>query len=304
MEPGEYKAFRQSRLQLFSRIKLRNIFPGEWESIYTGGGIEFVDTQPFEPGDDLKDLDLITFVQSGEEEIVRRAAGRQMRVFVFADLSGSMLRSDEMFLSSKPEIRDIATGLIVYSANNAYSPVGLCAFDSEVRCFLPAKYGETNCQKILGKIIDSDYTTTPASSDIPKAVSFLIQRVRDQSMVFWVSDFKDRVFEGDFTELFRPVVKRVDLVPVVIMDPIEKQLVLKRPINMGVVDNEGEGRTEIYLTPKRLRNIQDLSTRHLKHLEDCFRRLDIRHIVLDSPSLNDCFQVLSGYFETRKRTRV
>ncbi len=69
MEQEDYKKLRQSKIQFYSRLKLKNVFPGEWESVYTGEGIEFADIKPFEPGDDLRDLDILTFVKSGEEEI-------------------------------------------------------------------------------------------------------------------------------------------------------------------------------------------------------------------------------------------
>jgi uncharacterized protein (DUF58 family) len=304
LEQEDYKKFRQSRIQLFSRIKLKNIFSGEWESIYKGEGIEFTDIKPFEPGDDLRDLDLLTLVQSGEEEIIQRVVGRQMRIFIWADLSGSMQRFEEMFFSSKPEIRDIAIGLIVYSAYNAYSPVGLCAFDNEIKCFLPARSGENCCEEILNRVIAQDYKGTPVSADIRNAISFLMEKVYPQSLVFFVSDFKDQAFEGDFSDLLRPVVKKVDFIPVVIRDPIEKDVSLKRSVNIAVKDNEGDGNAEIYLTPQKLKEIQELSTSHLSHLEQNFRRVGVEHVVLDSPSIYDCYQVLSGFFEGRKRTRV
>jgi len=285
-------------------MKLRNIFPGEWESIYTGEGIEFADIKPFEPGDDLRDLDLITLVQSGEEEIIQRSIGRRMKIFVWADLSGSMKRFDEMFLSSKPDIRDVAAGLIVYSSFNAYSPVGLCVFDKEIRHFLPAKYGEGYCDRILNLIIDQDYEDIPVSADIQKAISYLMQRVYSQSMVFFISDFKDRVFEEDFTSLLRPIAKKVDFIPVVISDPLEKDAYLERPINIAIKDSEGNRTSEIFLTPRRLKEMQDVSARHRAHLELNFRRVGIEHVVLDSPSIDNCYQVLSGFFENRKRTRV
>lgn len=304
MEPEQYNNFKQSKLQLSSRIKLRNIFPGEWESIYTGEGIEFADIKPFEPGDDLRDLDLITLVQSGEEEIIQRSVGRRMRIFVWADLSGSMRRFDEMFLCSKPDIRDIAAGLIVYSAFNAYSPVGLCAFDKEIRHFLPAKYGEGYCDRILNLIAEQDYEDAPAPADIQKAISYLMQRVYSQSMVFFISDFKDRVFEEDFTFLLRPVAKKVDFIPIIVRDPLEKDVSLKRPINIAIKDSEGHGISEVYLIPKKLREIQEVSASHLAHLELNFRKVGIEYVVLDSPSIDNCYQVLSGFFESRKRTRV
>lgn len=304
MEPEEYKGFKQSKIQLYSRIKLRNIFPGEWESIYTGEGIEFADIKPFEPGDDLRDLDLITLVQSGEEEIIRRSVGRRMRMFLWVDMSGSMRRFREMFFSFKPEIRDIAVGLLAYSAFNVYVPVGLCIFDEEIRFFITAKYGEGYCDEIMKRVTDRDYQDTPAPADIHKAISFLMQRAYNQSMVFFISDFKDPVFQGDFSSLLRPVAKKFDFIPVVIRDPIEKDVSLKRPINIAVNDNEGSKGSEIYLTPEKLKEIQHISAAHLANLKRNFRRAGIEHIVLDSPSIEDCYQALSGFFESRKRVVV
>jgi uncharacterized protein (DUF58 family) len=298
----DFKQFRRSKIQLFSRIKLRNIFPGEWESIYTGEGIEFAAIKPFEPGDDLRDLDFLTLVQSGEEEIIQRVAGRQMRIFIWADISGSMLRFEET--SSKPGIRDIAIGVLVYSAFNAYSPVGLCAFDKEIKCFLPARYGENYCDEILKRITSQDYKDITVSADIHNAISFLMQRVYKQSMVFFVSDFKDQIFEEDFTGLLRPIAKKFDFIPVVIRDPLEKGASLKRSVSIAVKDSEGDGRAEIYLTPRKLTEIQEVSARHLLHLEWNFRQAGMEHVVLDSPSIDDCYQVFSGFFEGRKRTRV
>lgn len=303
MGHGDYKQFRQSRIQLFSRIKLKNIFPGEWESIYEGEGIEFAAIKPFEPGDELRDLDLHTLVQSGEEEIIQRVVGRQMRIFIWADWSGSMQRFEEMFFSSKPEIRDIAIGLLLFSAWNAYSPVGLCAFDKEIRKFFPARSGESYCEEILNWIMDQEYKGIMASADIQNAISFLMERAFPQSLVFFVSDFRDQAFEGDFTTLLRPVAKKVDFVPVVIRDPLEKEASLKRSVTIIVKDSEGDREAEIYLTPQKLKEMQEVSARHLLHLEQNFRQVGIEHVVLDSPSVDDCYQVLSGFFEARKRTR-
>jgi len=304
MVPEGFKNIKQSKLQLFSRIKLKNVVPGERDSIYTGDGIEFATIKPFEPGDDLRDLNLVTLVQSGEEEIVQRVAGRQMTVFVLADLSGSMLRSKDMFLSSKPEIRDIVIGLLIYSAFNSYSPVGLCAFDNEIKCFLTARYGETFCDDIMSKIAAQDYKTHAVPANIPAALSCLMQKAPNQSMVFFVSDFMEQIFEEDFTSLLRPLAKKFDFIPVVIRDPIEKDVTLKRPVSIAVKDNEGDGRAEIYLTPQKLEEIQEASARHLAHLACNFRNVGVEHVVMDSPSVYDCSRVLSDFFEARRRTRA
>ncbi len=303
MEPEDFKQFRESKTQLFSRIKPKNIFPGEWESIYTGEGIEFAAIKPFEPGDDLRDFDLHTLVQSGEEEIIQRVVERQMRIFIWADFSGSMQRFEEMFFSQKPEIKDIAIGLLLFSACNAYSPVGLCAFNKDIKRFFPARPGERYCWEILNWVIDQEYKGSGGPADIQNTVSFLIERAFPESLVFFVSDFKDQAFEGDFTALLRPLVKKFDFVPVVIRDPLEKEASLKRSVRITVQDSEGDKNAELYLTPQKLTEIQEISARHLSDLEQNFRRVGIDHVVLDSPLIEDCYKVLLGFFQARRKAR-
>ena len=128
--------------------------------------------------------------------------------------------------------------------------------------------------------------------------------VDKQSMVFFVSDFEDQLFDGDFTALLRPVVRKVDFIPVVIRDPLENNTFLKRSVSVAVKDSEGDGSAEIYLTPQKLKQFQEASANHLLHLEQNFRQIGIEHIVLDSNSIDDCHRVLSAFFEGRRRIRV
>jgi len=302
MGPEDFRRFRNSKIQLFSRIKPRNIFPGEWESSYRGDGIEFAEIKPFEPGDDLRDLDLHTLVQSGEEEIIQRVVERQMRLFIWLDLSGSMQRFEEMFFPQKPEIRDIALGLLLFSACNNYSPVGLCAFNRENTRFFPARIGERHCWEILSWIIEEEYRGRRAAGDVRRALSLLLERGLPQSLVFFVSDFEDQVFEGDFSAMLRPLVKKFDFVPVVIRDPLETSVRLRRSVRIAIDDSEGCQRREIHLTPQKLVEMQEASARHVLGLQENFRRVDIDHVILDSTSVERCYQTLSGFFQTRRRT--
>jgi uncharacterized protein (DUF58 family) len=300
MGQRDSEPFRRSRIQLYSRLKLKNIFPGEWESIYTGDGIEFAAIKPLEPGDDLRDLDLRTLAQSGEEEIIQRVVGRQMKVFVWADLSGSLQNSEEAFFPAKREIRDNAIGLLVFSAWNAYSPVGLCAFDKKIEKFFPAGPGESYCAEIMDWVLDQEYRNS-APADIPNALAFLMERAFPQSLVFFISDFQDPAFEDDFSDLIKPAAKKFDFMAVVIRDPLETRAALARSAIISVNGDEEGGNATIYLTPRKLREIQKISARHLSHLEHNFRRVGVDYVVLESPSIEHCHQTLSGFFQTRRR---
>jgi len=304
MEHEDFRRFRQTKIQLCSRVKLRSVFPGEWDSIFTGEGIEFATTKPYEPGDELRDLDLQTLVQSGEEEIIQRVAGRQMRVFVWVDLSGSMQRRRESFFSHKPEIRDLAISLLLFSAWNAYSPVGLYAFNRDTKAFFPAKGGESHCWEILDWIVAQGQGVTRAPANVEDAIAVLMKRVPRQSLVFFVSDFQDEAFERDFTGLLRPAARKMDFVPVIIRDPFEDSTPWTRSATIIVSDNEGTGRAEVHLTPEKLQEMREVSARHLSHLKRNFRQLGVDHVVLNSSSADVCYQALSAFFERRQRTRA
>jgi len=304
MGQTDYKKLRLSKTRFISKLKLMNIFPGDWESIFKGEGIEFDSTRPFEPGDNPKDMDLFTMARTGEEDVVLRSEERQMKINIWVDLSGSMRSFNEMFFPSKSDIKDIAIGLIAYSTSNIYTPLGLYAFDSDIQHFFPAKVGTDYCDEIINWIIDQDCKSNRISSNIEKAFSFLNENLSRQNMVFFISDFKDRAFEGDFTCLIKPVIQKYDFIPVIIRDPLEKNGSIEKPVNVAVENSEGPGTDEFYITSEKLREIQEYSEKNLSKIKWNFYKLGIDCIVLDSSSIDDCYQVLSGFFEKRKRVRV
>ncbi len=299
----DWTPFRSSKIPLISRLKRRNQAPGEAESVYTGEGIEFSSTKPLEPGDDLHDLDLLALVQSGEEEIIQRMEGRQLPVYLWVDLSGSMRRTEGMFFGGKARVRNNALGLIAFSAWNGYSPVGLGAFDTELLKFYSARFGEDYCLEILNWLSDAEERLPRRPADWGHALACLRDKVPAQSLVFLISDFYDHAFQDDFVPLLRSAARRFDCVPVVIRDPLEKGGALKAPVSIAVENDEGKGRAEIDLTPQRLSSIQAASARHIQYLAEGFRRLGLDYLLLDSISMPECYRAMLSLFYARRRTR-
>ena len=305
MQQKDYEHYKKFTIPLYSPKKLKNIFPGEWESIYTGGGIEFDSIKPFEPGDDLKDIDFHTLVQSGEEEIIHRKSGRQMNIFICADFSGSMQRFEKMFFPSKSKIREMVIGLLLFSAWKIYSPVSFCSFNGKINKYFEAKHGQNYCEKILNWVTNNDmgddHSCSYGIADIQKMLFLIAREACPQSMVFIVSDFEDHIFEKDFTDIFRPIVDRFDLIPVIIRDPlINKKDFLQRPVRVEVMDNEGDCRVkELYLTSQKLKSLQEISEKHILHLRVSFRNLGIEPVIMDANSVNACYKIFTDFFQFR-----
>ena len=297
------KDYSAKEIPLFPKLKNRNIFPGEWASIYRGEGVEFADTKPLEPDDDVRDIDLRELAKTGQEEIIRRVVERQMKVYVWADFSGSMQRFEEMFFPAKPEIRDIAIGLIIFSAANLYAPVGFFPFGLERKKFFPPRMGERYCWDIVKWIADEKNYNPFSSSGVRSAINSLLRLATPRNMVFFISDFKQMDFEKDFVELLRPVTGRFDFIPVIVMDPLETSGAIKRPTRISIRSSGGKTGGEIFCAKETIKEVQEISRSHLSNLGHNFRKLGIGYLVLNSPSIKDCEKTLTRFFQTRRRAR-
>lgn len=305
MKRDELKRLRERKFQLSSKLKLRNIFPGEWKSIYKGEGMEFAGTRPFEAGDNPCNIDFLTLAQSEEELVIERVETRQLRVYVFADYSGSLQHFEQMLFPQKPWIRDIAVELILRSAVQIYSPVSFYPFGLAKRKFFPPKMGERYCQEILDWIADEGNLHPHTFSEVEQTLMSLMRFVQPRNIVFFISDFKQKAFEGDFTGLLKKTVNKFDFIPVVIRDPLEleKNRILKGALRIKVRSSSQKNKAEeIYLTPDVLGKMQKVSAGQLHNLESNFKRLNIEHLVLDSASIDDCCRVFSDFFQIRKKT--
>lgn len=304
----EFEQYKKYFIPLCSLEKLRNILPGEWESNYIGGGIEFDSIRPFEPGDDIKDIDLHTLVQSGEQEIIHRKDRRQMKIFICADFSGSMQRFERMLFPSKSKIREMVIGLLLFSAWKMNSPVGLCSYNGEKNKFFEAQRGQNNCEKILHWIMSNDmgndYDSRHSSIDIQKILSLIVRRFSPQSMIFLVSDFEDYLFEGDFSTVLRIIADRFDLIPVIIRDPLTKTNCFNKSFRINVCNNEEDRIVqEFFLTPQILKKIQAISEKHILHLRNIFHRLRIEPIIIDTNMIDTCFKIFTDFFQIRQFSR-
>ncbi len=288
-------------IQFVSRLKLISIFPGEWDSIFRGEGIEFSELQPFEPGDSPAGLDLLTLAKSGEELIIQRVETRQMRIYIWADFSASMQSFPEMVFAKKPDIRNAAMGLILFSALRLYCPVGLYPFGCSGNKNFPPKVGEGYATEILRWAMSDAAAQSSARAGFSAAALSLMKLAYSKNIVFMISDFQQREFDNDFTDIIRPLTSRFDFIPVVVRDPLEVGGEISDPVRISVRGSSGKTR-DIYLSPKTLLEIQNLSCERTAHLKRVFRKAGADCVFLDSPELNQCAASFLRFFEFRRRS--
>lgn len=269
-----------------------------------GKGFEFADIKPFESGDDPRDIDVRRLVQTGKKFIIRRVMDRQRAIIIWADFSGSMQLFEKTFFASKSDVRDIAIGICLFSARAIGSPAGFYAFDSEIRKNFSPQQGEGHCWQIIKWIIDHGAKLESSQdTDFRAILDYANKHTPSESIVFFISDFMADIFDGNFSDLMKPLFSKCDFIPVVIRDPLEKSMPpIKRPLRVCVEENEGRSReVEIELTPETLQNIHAVSEKHLQNLRINFKRAGIDFVVLESPEIEDCFRTLARFLLARQR---
>ncbi len=234
---------RATRLLLVrSRREATGLFAGNYTSAFRGGGLEFEESRPYVPGDDIRSIDWNATARSAEPFVKQFREERNQTVLFLLDVSASM-----GFGSAGPT--KAATGahaiaLMAAAAGRAGDRVGLIVFDRAVRRQVPIGRGGAHSLRVIRAALECDGTTR-GTTRLGAGLRAVSAATRRRAVVFVISDFRDpELFPASRdravgTEL-GDLARRHDVVAAVVVDPREESLPDVGPIR--VVDPERPGR--------------------------------------------------------------
>ncbi len=204
------------RIEIRSRHLVQDLFAGQSKSVFQGRGIEFEEVRPYLPGDEVRDIDWNVTARLGAPYVKRFVEERELTVFLVVDVSRSM-----RFGTAGPEKRELAAELCAvlgFAAIRNDDRVGLLLVDERVRHFVPPARGRSHLLRILRDVLEMG--ESGGGTKLGEAARFLARTVRRRSVVFWLSDFEDRLDPDDF----RAIGRRHDLTAMVLRDPRDEIL--------------------------------------------------------------------------------
>ena len=234
---------RATRLLLVrSRREATGLFAGNYTSAFRGGGLEFEESRPYVPGDDIRSIDWNATARSAEPFVKQFREERNQTLLFLLDVSASM-----GFGSAGPT--KAATGahaiaLMAAAAGRAGDRVGLIVFDRVVRRQVPIGRGGAHSLRVIRAALESDGSTR-GTTRLGAGLRAVSAATRRRAVVVVISDFRDpelfpasrdRAVGTELGELAR----RHDVVAAVVVDPREETLPDVGPIR--VVDPERPGR--------------------------------------------------------------
>ena len=204
------------RLEIRSRRLVEDLFSGNSHSVFKGRGVEFEEVRPYVPGDEVRDIDWNVTARMGAPYVKRFVEERELTVMLVVDVSRSM-----RFGTTAQEKRELAAelcALLGFAAMRNNDRLGLVLAAGDVEHFVPPSRGRTHLLRMLRDVLDHE--TTSDSTRLGAAARFLTRTLHRRSLMFWISDFEDRLDARDW----RVLSKRHEVTALALRDPRDESL--------------------------------------------------------------------------------
>jgi uncharacterized protein (DUF58 family) len=204
------------RLEIRSRHLVEEMFAGQSESVFKGRGVEFEEVRPYVPGDEVRDIDWNVTARFGAPFVKRFVEEHELTVMLVVDVSRSM-----RFGTAGPEKRELAAELCAvlgFAAMQHQARVGLVLAGERVEHFVPPARGRSHLLRMLRDVLGLE--PHAGGTRLADAARFLIRTTRRRSLMFWISDFEDRLEPRDF----RVLARRHELTALLLRDPRDETL--------------------------------------------------------------------------------
>jgi uncharacterized protein (DUF58 family) len=278
------------RLHWKARRAVEDLLGGEYHSVFKGTGIVFEDVRAYQPGDDVRMIDWNVTARMGQPFIKRFVEERELTVILMVDCSGSQLFGTQ--LQQKREVAAELAAVLAFSAIRNNDKVGLISFSDRVERFVPPGKGARHVLRIIRDILF--FQAQHRGTSLTEALHYLNRVQRRRAIVFLLSDFLDRDFEGAMKRTGR----RHDLIAVRIRDPREEEL---PAVGLLQLEDAETGAPLVVDTssPKVRRAFADLARRRAESLTQTTRSAGIDLIEVSTQGGH--LDALIRFFHLRER---
>ncbi|MCH8819779.1 MAG: DUF58 domain-containing protein [Acidobacteria bacterium] len=263
-------------LEICTRRRIQAHIFGEYESPRKGTGFEFQEHKRYQLGDDYRRIDWNVTARLQYPYVKQFVAEKEVNVWLVTDLSSSMFFGSSERTKSAVMIETVA--VLGFSASHLNMKVGFLGFSDRVESIVAPRQSRAVTWDILRLI--------PRSRPRPRTTCFagvaeaLLKRMKGTSMIFILSDFIDleQIFE---TAGVRHLARHHELIPVVVEDPLEKE-VPRIPGLHCTQDPESGRRRMSYWSHENVQKYRHEMERRREQLTQLFYRMNLDFLWIDA----------------------
>jgi uncharacterized protein (DUF58 family) len=235
-------------LALRSRREVSGLFAGNYASAFRGGGLEFEESRPYVPGDDVTSLDWNATARTGELFVKRFREERNQTLLFALDASASMAFGTAGVSKATTAARALA--LMTAAASRSGDRTGLVAFDEKLRGEIPPGRGGAHSLRVIRAAVRWAHAPSGATK-LAVGLRALRTHARRRAVLILLSDFRDptllpteaKVEASGLVPLLSDLGRRHDLVAAPVVDPADEELPRVGPLRIDDPERPGQQRT-------------------------------------------------------------
>ena len=204
------------RIHITTGRLARDIFAGEYKSVFKGRGLEFHEVREYQVGDEIRLIDWNVTARSDKPYIKRYIEERQLTIMILMDASRSSCFGSVNSL--KKDIAAEISAVLASSANKNNDRVGLIIFTDRIEKFIPPRKGRHHILRIVRELLYHKPEGT--GTDIPLCLEYLDKVTTHSAIAFLISDF----YTSDIRKTLSVANKRHDMVAIKMIDPRDLEL--------------------------------------------------------------------------------
>ncbi len=215
---------RIRRIELKTRRLVNDSLAGAYHSVFKGRGMAFDAVRPYQPGDDVRDIDWNVTARADEAFIKRYTEERELTVMLVLDSSASCL-----FGTKNRQKHDLAAELaavLALAATSNNDKVGLMIFSDKVEHFTAPRKGRNHVLRIIRDVLE--VRPSQKGTDISEALRTINRMLKQRAIIFLLSDFL--AAPKEYARELQVTSRRHDLIACILSDPLEADWV-----NAGLV---------------------------------------------------------------------
>ena len=204
-------------------LRVRAIDAGGHLSRLKGRGVEFDESRPYQPGDDLRTMDWKVTARTGKPHTKVFREERDRPVILWLDLRRPMLFATKGVFKAVRAAQTAA--LVAWSAVANGDRLGGLIFSDREHVELRPRLGRRAALRMLRVICDTAFWEPPhaaAAAAQPHSLERLTRVARPGSQIFLLSDF--RSLGASFERHLRQLARHSDVSLVHFFDPVERSL--------------------------------------------------------------------------------
>lgn len=208
------------KIEIKTRGLSRQIFAGEYHSVFKGQGMAFSEVRAYQYGDPIRDIDWNVTARFNSPYIKIYEEERELTVMLIVDVSASeSFGTKHQF---KQELLTEIAAVLSFSAIHNNDKIGVIFFSDIIEKFIPPQKGKKHILRIIRELIN--FQPKNRKTDIPQALRYFTNVIKKRCTAFIISDFIQQSDEELYKELLNSATianKKHDLIALRLYDERE-----------------------------------------------------------------------------------